>query len=98
MVGLLCLTLGVTMGQTIGFGAAPVVGLFVVGVLAIGAFAWIEMHVRFPMLDLTLFREVQFSLNLFTGALVFVALSGVVLLLPFYLQLVLTCHCKPWGC
>jgi EmrB/QacA subfamily drug resistance transporter len=89
MVGLLCLTLAITMGQGIGFGAVLVVGLFVAGGLAIAAFVWIEMHVRFPMLDLTLFREVQFSLNLFTGALVFIALAGVVLLLPFYLQLVL---------
>jgi MFS family permease len=45
--------------------------------------------VRYPMLDLSLFREVQFSLNLFTGTVVFIAISGVVLLLPFYLSLVL---------
>jgi EmrB/QacA subfamily drug resistance transporter len=89
MVGLLCITLAITVGQGIGFGTAPVVGLFITGVLANAVFIWIEMHARFPMLDLTLFREMQFSLNLFTGALVFVAISGVVLLLPFYLQLVL---------
>ena len=88
-IGLLCLTLGITLGQTDGYTAPLVLGLFVAAAGLLALFAWLEMHVRFPMLDLSLFREVQFSLNLFTGTIVFVAISGVVLLLPFYLSLVL---------
>ena len=88
-IGLLCLTLGITLGQTDGFTAPLVLGLFAAAALLLALFAWLEMHVRYPMLDLSLFREVQFSLNLFTGTIVFIAISGVVLLLPFYLSLVL---------
>lgn len=88
-IALLCGTLAITLGQGIGFLALSVVGLLAAATLAILLFVWIETHVRYPMLDLTLFREVQFSLNLFTSVLVFVAISGVVLLLPFYLELVL---------
>jgi MFS family permease len=62
------------------FGAA-------VGLLAL--FVWLQARVRDPMLDLSLFRTPQFSLNLFTGTLAFIAISGVVLLIPFYLSLVL---------
>lgn len=88
-LGLLCLTLGVTWGQNAGFTALPVLVLFAAAVLLIALFVFLELRVRYPMLDLNLFRSPQFSLNLFTGTLVFVALSGVVLLLPFYLSFVL---------
>jgi len=88
-IGLFCATLAITLGQGIGFLTLPVVGLLASAILALLLFVWLETHVRYPMLDLALFGEVQFSLNLFTSVLVFVAISGVVLLLPFYLQLVL---------
>ena len=88
-VALLCFTLGITVGQDVGFFAPATLGLFGGAGAALVLFVWIERHARFPMLDLTLFRNPQFSLNLFTGALTFVAISGVVLLLPFYLELVL---------
>jgi EmrB/QacA subfamily drug resistance transporter len=88
-LGLLCLTLGITIGQNDGFTAPAVIGLFGAAVALLLLFGWLETRVRYPMLDLSLFRVPQFSLNLFTGTIVFVAISGVVLLLPFYLSLVL---------
>lgn len=88
-LGLLCLTLGITWGQDIGFTATPVLLLFGGAALLLALFGWLQTRVPFPMLDLSLFRVPQFSLNLFTGTLAFVAISGVVLLLPFYLSLVL---------
>ena len=41
------------------------------------------------MIDLKLFRNRLFSINLLSGVLVFVGLSGIFILLPFYLELVL---------
>jgi MFS family permease len=41
------------------------------------------------MIDLTVFRNYRFTLNLFTGFLTFVALAGIILLMPFYLENVL---------
>jgi EmrB/QacA subfamily drug resistance transporter len=87
--GLLCLTLGITLGQNEGFTTLPVLGLFAAAAVLLALFGWLETRVRYPMLDLSLFRAPQFSLNLFTGTLAFIAISGVVLLLPFYLSLVL---------
>ncbi|MBW7883667.1 MAG: MFS transporter [Caldilineaceae bacterium] len=88
-VGLLAFTLALTIGQNLGFTAPPILALLAVGLLAIPIFIWIENRVNFPMVELSLFREPQFSLNLFTASLAFVAISGIVLLLPFYLELVL---------
>ena len=88
-IGLLCATLALTAGQEFGTGSALMFGLIAVAVLAFAAFIYVESRVRYPMLDLRLFREPQFSLNLFTATLTFIAISGIVLLLPFYLELVL---------
>ena len=41
------------------------------------------------MLDLKLFRNLYFSLSLLTGMLVFVVIAGLLLIAPFFLELVL---------
>ena len=88
-IGLLCATLALTAGQEFGLDSPLMAGLIVAAVAALAAFIYVEAHVRYPMLDLRLFREPQFSLNLLTATLTFIAISGIVLLLPFYLELVL---------
>lgn len=85
-VGLLGIMLGLTLGQERGFGDPLVVTTMVVGAVAIGIFVVVERRVASPMLDLGLFRNHLLSVNLVTGMLAFVAISGTLLLLPFYLQ------------
>ncbi|HSN75078.1 MAG TPA: MFS transporter, partial [Anaerolineae bacterium] len=88
-LGLLALLLALTVGQSLGFTDPPILALFAVAAVALVAFVAVERRVRYPMVDLGLFRNVQFSLNLVTGLLTFVAISAVTFLMPFYLQLVL---------
>ena len=87
--GLLSFALALTIGQKIGFTAPLSLTLLALGLLAMPLFVWQENRVRYPMIDLSLFRNVNFSLNLFNGVLSFIAIAAVVLLLPFYLELVL---------
>ena len=87
--GLLAFLLALTVGQELGFTSRWILLLFAVAVVSLVAFLLIERRVRFPMIDLSLFRNIRFSLNLTTGALTFVGIAAVVFLLPFYLQLVL---------
>lgn len=88
-LGLLSLLLALTVGQGLGFTDPRIVALFAVAAAALVVFVVVERRVAYPMVDLGLFRNVQFSLNLVTGLLTFVAISAVTFLLPFYLQLVL---------
>lgn len=89
-IGLLALLLGLTVGQTTGFTKPGILALFAGAAIALVGFVLIERRVRYPMVDLNLFRNLQFSLNLTTGALTFVAIAAVVFLLPFYLELALS--------
>jgi MFS family permease len=95
--GLLCFTLAMTVGQQVGFLAPPTLALLAAGVLALPLFIWRERRAPYAMVDLNLFRIPQFSLNLFTATLTFVAISGVVLLLPFYLELVMQLNLRDVG-
>ena len=87
--GLLALLLGLSIGQENGFADPWVLGLLVAFVAFIAGFIFIETRAAQPMVDLQLFRNALFSVNLITGFMVFIASAGTVLLMPFFLQNVL---------
>lgn len=83
---LACYALGMTIGQSIGFGNPWIIGLLVAAAAGIVVFLMIEARIRQPMLDLSMFRNGGFSMNLLLGLLVFVALSSNALVMPFFLE------------
>jgi EmrB/QacA subfamily drug resistance transporter len=88
-VSLLCTMLGLTLSQERGFSDPSVAGLLGTGLVFLVTFVMIERRVADPMLDLGLFRNRLLSINLFTGWTVFIGISGLLILLPFYLENVL---------
>ncbi len=88
-VALLCATLGLTAGQIRGFVAPLPLALLTAAAVSTALFLIVEQRTAHPIVDLSLFRLPQFSVNLAASWLVFLAIAGVVLLLPFYLQFVL---------
>ena len=85
-LSLLCLLLGLTLGQQEGFFKPAVGLLFVLWLLLLILFIGIEKKVPQPMVDLQMFGNMLFSINLATGFISFVGLAGVMILLPFYLE------------
>jgi MFS family permease len=86
---LLCLLLGLTFGQRHGFLHPPVHVLMGLSLLALILFIRIEKRSSHPMIDLRLFRNSLFSVNLATGFMSFVGLAGALILMPFYLEIIL---------
>lgn len=84
-VAFLSLLGALTYGQEAGFSDPLVVGGLLLAVGASGAFIAVELRVDQPMVDLSLFRSSDLSVNLFTGFLQFVSIAGLLILLPFYL-------------
>jgi|WetSurMetagenome_2_1015567.scaffolds.fasta_scaffold95723_1 EmrB/QacA subfamily drug resistance transporter len=87
-VTMLSFVLAMTFTQTHGLFSGPALGLLTTFAAAFGIFIWIESHVQHPMLDLSLFKNPGFGLSLLTGFATFVCISGILLIFPFYLQLV----------
>jgi EmrB/QacA subfamily drug resistance transporter len=89
LVMLLSFLLGLTFGQTHGFGHERTLILLVVAAIALPLFVAVEQRAEHPMLDLSLFRNRLVSVNLLAGWASFAAIGGVFILLPFYLERVL---------
>jgi EmrB/QacA subfamily drug resistance transporter len=82
---LMALSLALTMGQARGFDDGWILGLFVASFASAGLFVAVEQRVASPIVDLRLFRDPALSIGLLTGLMTFVAISGVIFLMPFYL-------------
>ncbi len=89
LISLSALTIGLTLGEMYGFGS-PIVSVLIGGfVILLLAFLVIELKVPQPMIDLKLFTNRLFTINLVTGFLTFMASAGTTILMPYYLQTVM---------
>lgn len=88
-ISLLALLLGLTLGQSYGFSDYRMLALFAIWFIFLIIFLLIEWFTDQPMIDLSLFRNSLFSINIINGFLSFVAIAGTFILLPFYLEDVL---------
>lgn len=84
-----CLLLGLTAGEENGFNSPIVYSLLLAFIIFLAAFIVTEKRAEQPMIDLNLFKDGLFSVNLVTGLMTFIGLSGTLILMPFYLQNVL---------
>ena len=83
---LLALMLFLTVGQRTGFRSPAMLGLLAFSLLSLTLFIRTELRVAEPLLDLTLFRNTLFSLNLSMRLISFIVTGGITLLFPFYLS------------
>jgi len=83
---LLSLLLAVTLGPRTAEPARVVVVALLVSLLGGVAFVKAERAARFPIVELALFSRSELSVSVLTGWMGFVASSGLVLLVPFFLQ------------
>jgi EmrB/QacA subfamily drug resistance transporter len=86
-VTLAAYALGMTLGQQRGFQDVLILGLLAASVVGLAAFLMVESRAKQPMLDLHLFTDLVFGINLLMGLLVFVVIAGM-FIFPFFLELV----------
>lgn len=89
LVALSTLLLGLTLAQDNGFADPLVLGLLAVAAASTAVFIVVERRVEEPMIDLAIFENRAFTTSLVTGFTTFVAIAGILILSPFYLEQVL---------
>ena len=89
LISVLSFLLALSIGQELGFGDGRILALLGNWVVFLIIFIVIEWRAKQPMIDLRLFRNSLFSVNLVTGFITFTATAGLVILMPFYLEDVL---------
>jgi EmrB/QacA subfamily drug resistance transporter len=88
-IGLFALTLALIETNDHAWGSTYVLSLFAVAAVALAVFVLLELHQRIPMLDLTLFRNRQFSGANTVMFLVGLAMFGIFFYNSLFLQRVL---------
>lgn len=85
-VGLSAIVYALAEAGSRGFGDERVVLLGLAGIVLLAALVVVELHTAEPMLDMRLFADRLFSASVGTQLVGFAALSGVLFLLPIFLQ------------
>jgi EmrB/QacA subfamily drug resistance transporter len=85
-IGLAALVLGLVQSNTWGLGSARVIALFAVAVVAIAAFAAIELRSRAPMIDFRFFRSRSFFGANVVAFIVSFAMLAMFFFLALYMQ------------
>lgn len=88
-VSLMALLMALTLGQQMGFTGWGIWALVAAWLLFLALFIITESKARQPMIELGLFRNRLFNVNLLTGFATFVCMSGTTIMMPFYLENVL---------
>jgi predicted MFS family arabinose efflux permease len=91
------LMLGITEGQEFGWDSLIIIGLFVLFAVFLFLFIRVEANADQPMVDLSLFRNSEYSASNVSSFLSFVAMFTVILLMPFYMVDILGFSTKEVG-
>lgn len=87
-VTLTSFVLAMTSLQSAGKGSQTGLIMLALVVVGLGCFLWVESRLESPMLDLQIFRSLQFSFSLLLNLMVSLVRAGITLLIPFFLELV----------
>ena len=88
-VGLTGLVLALIEGNRWGWDSGRILGLFAVAVVALALFAWVELRVRTPMVDFSVFRSRQFAGASSVGFIVSFGMMAMFFFTALYMQNIL---------
>jgi EmrB/QacA subfamily drug resistance transporter len=85
LLGLGALLLGLNQGGEWGWTSIPVLVLLLTAVIFLTLFLYVERHVRQPMLDLGMFKQLSFSMTAASAVINYIGVYSCIFLMPYYL-------------
>ena len=85
MAAMAILTTALNQGHDDGWTSAYILRMFAAAAILLICFVWTESRVRYPLLDLGMFRVAAFSLSAISAICNYMAMFGISFLMPFYL-------------
>lgn len=83
---LMCLLVPLSYTERYGWGNPYIISFLILGLMLIFVFAYVERKVKYPMMDMKLFRNRLFTMSNISALINYMAQFSVMLLMPFYLQ------------
>lgn len=84
--GLLLLVLALNEAAKLGLASPRIILYFGLSVALLGLFVITELKVRYPLVDLKMFKSFAFSAGNMTGMMSYYVLFSIMFLMPFYLE------------
>jgi EmrB/QacA subfamily drug resistance transporter len=84
--GLLFLVLAFNEVVKLGLTSLRIIFYFALSVALLGLFVITELKVKYPLVDLTMFKSFTFSAGNMTGMMSYYVLFAIMFLIPFYLE------------
>lgn len=85
-IGLVSLLLALSRGQELGWRSRYIILLFILSIVFFILFIVIEARAKQPVMELRHFRNRQFAFASISTLISFIAMFGVMLLMPFFLE------------
>lgn len=85
-ISLMSLLLALSEGQEKGWGSSFIIFLFISFIVFFILFVRIETRTKHPIINLSHFRNKQFTSANISALISFIAMFSIILLMPFYLQ------------
>lgn len=85
MLGLGSFLLALNQGEEWGWTSIPTVALLAFAVILLAVFLYIQQHTAHPMLDLSLFKQLSFSLTTASAVINYIGVFSSIFLMPYYL-------------
>jgi len=85
LLGLGSLLLGLNQGVEWGWTSIPILALLLSAIILLVVFVIIEIQSKHPMLDLSLFKQLPFSLTAASAVINYIGVYSSIFLMPYYL-------------
>jgi len=85
LLGLGALLLGLNQGVEWGWTSIPILALLVSAIILLVLFVYIEVQSKQPMLDLSLFKQLPFSMTAASAVINYIGVYSSIFLMPYYL-------------
>jgi EmrB/QacA subfamily drug resistance transporter len=85
LLGLGALLLGLNQGEEWGWASTPILAILASAIILLALFLFIEKHSQHPMLDLSLFGHISFSMTTASAVINYIGVYSSIFLMPYYL-------------
>ncbi|EPY2276406.1 MFS transporter [Clostridium sporogenes] len=89
IISIVALFSAMLKGQQTGYNHINIIVSFIISLICFIVFIILELKIENPMLDLSIFKNRVFSVNIFSAFVMFIGISCINIIQPFYLQDVL---------
>lgn len=86
IISIVSLFMSISKGQVLGYRNTFIILGFILAIIFMAAFLYLEKRIEQPLLNLSIFKNQLFTISIICAFISFVSIGGLNIIQPFYLQ------------